>query len=71
VLVRHEDSECPRPGIRHLNEERQLHSLMTHLPVFGTLAMAALFTGPLARLPIDAGDWLLERCLNPTNSLEE
>ena len=48
-----------------------MHSLMTHLPVIGTLAMAALFTGPLARLPIDAGAWLLERCLNPTNSLEE
>ena len=44
---------------------------MTHLPVFGTLAMAALLTGPLARLPIDAGAWLLERCLVRTPEAAE
>ena len=48
-----------------------LHNLMTHLPVFGTLAMAALLTGPLARLPIDAGAWILERCLTGASETAE
>ena len=48
-----------------------LHHLITNLPVFGTLAMAALLTGPLARLPIDTGAWLLERCLPKTTGTAE
>jgi hypothetical protein len=41
-----------RPTIYH-----QLHNL----PVFGALGVLALLAGPLARLPIDLGAWLLER----------
>jgi hypothetical protein len=37
--------------------------LIGNLPVFGTLAVAALLAGPLSRLPIDLGAWLLECCL--------
>jgi hypothetical protein len=37
-----------------------MHNLMNNLPVFGTLGMVALLVGPLARLPIDLGAWLLE-----------
>jgi hypothetical protein len=48
-----------------------LHNLITNLPLFGTLAMAALLTGPLARLPINAGAWLLERCLSKAMRPEE
>jgi hypothetical protein len=33
---------------------------MNNLPVFGTLGVAALLAGPLARLPIDLGAWFLE-----------
>jgi hypothetical protein len=40
-----------------------MHHLMMNLPMIGTLGMAALLAGPLARLPIDLGAWLLERCL--------
>jgi hypothetical protein len=40
-----------------------MHHLLSNLPVLGTLGMAALLTGPLARLPIDLGAWVLERCL--------
>jgi hypothetical protein len=29
--------------------------------VFGTLGVVALLAGPLARLPIDLGAWLLDR----------
>jgi len=36
------------------------HHLMRTLPVFGTLGVVALLAGPLARLPIDLGAWLLE-----------
>jgi hypothetical protein len=38
-----------------------MHHLMTNLPVVGTLGVVALLAGPLARLPIDLGAWLLER----------
>jgi hypothetical protein len=38
-----------------------MHNLMFNLPVVGTLGVAALLAGPLARLPIDLGAWLLER----------
>ena len=48
-----------------------MHHLITNLPVFGTLAMAALLTGPLARLPIDTGAWLLDRCLPKTTGTAE
>ena len=37
-----------------------MYHLMNNLPVFGTLGMVALLVGPLARLPIDLGAWLLE-----------
>ena len=32
-----------------------MHHLMMNLPVAGTLGVAALLAGPLARLPIDLG----------------
>jgi hypothetical protein len=37
-----------------------MYHLMMNLPVFGTLGVVALLAGPLARLPIDLGAWLLE-----------
>ena len=40
-----------------------MHHLMMNLPVVGTLGVVALLVGPLARLPIDAGAWVLEGCL--------
>ena len=39
---------------------RMMYHLMRNLPVFGTLGVVALLAGPLARLPIDLGAWLLE-----------
>jgi hypothetical protein len=38
-----------------------MHNLMMNLPMVGTLGIAALLAGPLARLPIDLGAWLLLR----------
>jgi hypothetical protein len=40
-----------------------MHHLMMNLPVVGSLGVLALLAGPLARLPIVAGAWLLEMCL--------
>jgi hypothetical protein len=37
-----------------------MYHLMRNLPAFGTLGVVALLAGPLARLPIDLGAWLLE-----------
>jgi hypothetical protein len=37
-----------------------MHHLMINLPVLGTMGVAAMLAGPLARLPIDLGAWLLE-----------
>jgi hypothetical protein len=37
-----------------------MYHLIKTLPVFGTLGAVALLAGPLARLPIDLGAWLLE-----------
>jgi hypothetical protein len=34
--------------------------LLRNLPVLGTLGVVAVLAGPLARLPIDLGAWLLE-----------
>ncbi len=45
-----------------------MHHLMMNLPVAGTLGVAALLAGPLARLPIDLGAWLLERWLSGRGS---
>jgi hypothetical protein len=45
-----------------------MHHLMMNLPVVGTLGVAALLVGPLARLPIDLGAWLLERCIGGGDS---
>jgi hypothetical protein len=36
-----------------------MHHLMMNLPTVGTLGLVALLAGPLARLPIDLGAWLL------------
>ena len=40
-----------------------MRELLTHLPIVGTCGVVALLAGPLARLPIVAGAWLLEMCL--------
>ena len=40
-----------------------MYHLMRNLPVFGTLGVVALLAGPLARLPIDLGAWLLDLLL--------
>ncbi len=45
-----------------------MNHLLMNLPVMGTLAMMALLAGPLARLPIDAGAWLLDRWLGERTS---
>ena len=37
-----------------------MYHLMNNLPVLGTLGVGAMLVGPLARLPIDLGAWLLE-----------
>jgi hypothetical protein len=37
-----------------------MYHLMQNLPVLGTLGVAAILVGPLARVPIDLGAWLLE-----------
>jgi hypothetical protein len=41
-------------------ESRTMYHLMNNLPVLGTLGVAAVLVGPLARLPIDLGAWLLD-----------
>jgi len=45
-----------------------MNHLLVNLPVIGSLAMMALIAGPLARLPIDAGAWLLDRWLSERTS---
>ena len=45
---------------RRTERLRTMYHLMNNLPVFGTLGAVALLAGPLARLPIDLGAWLLE-----------
>jgi hypothetical protein len=37
-----------------------MYHLMNNLPVLGTLGVVSLLAGPLARLPIDLGAWLLD-----------
>jgi hypothetical protein len=37
-----------------------MYHLMHNLPVLGTLGVAAVLVGPLARLPIDLGAWALD-----------
>ena len=37
-----------------------MYHLLSNLPVLGTLGVAAVLVGPLARLPIDLGAWLLD-----------
>jgi hypothetical protein len=37
-----------------------MYHLMNNLPVLGALGVASLLAGPLARLPIDLGAWLLD-----------
>ncbi len=41
-----------------------MYHLIMNLPIVGTLGLAALMAGPLARLPIDVGAWLLNRWLD-------
>jgi hypothetical protein len=41
-----------------------MYHLMSNLPVLGTLGLLSLLAGPLARLPIDLGAWILERLLD-------
>ena len=41
-------------------ELRTMYHLMRNLPVVGTLGVVAMLAGPLARLPIDLGAWLLD-----------
>jgi hypothetical protein len=46
-----------------------MYHLMHNLPVLGTLGVAAVLVGPLARLPIDLGAWFLDvlvRWIGPT-----
>jgi hypothetical protein len=38
-----------------------MHHLMMNLPVLGTFGVTAVLIGPLARVPIDLGAWLLDR----------
>src|SRR5271166_5350983 len=42
--------------------------LLTHLPIVGTCGVIALLAGPLARLPINFGAWLLEWLCRPTRA---
>ena len=37
-----------------------MYHLLSSLPVLGTLGVAAVLVGPLARLPIDLGAWALD-----------
>jgi hypothetical protein len=37
-----------------------MYHLLSNLPVLGTLGVAAVLVGPLARLPIDLGAWILD-----------
>ncbi len=47
-----------------MNWETTMYHLMMNLPMVGTLGVAAMLAGPLARLPIDIGAWVLERSLS-------
>ena len=40
-----------------------MHHLLMNLPVLGTLGIAASLAGPVASLSIDAGAWVLEKCV--------
>ena len=40
-----------------------MHNLIQVLPVMGTMGIAAMLTGPLARLPIDLGAWALDKLI--------
>ena len=45
-----------------------MRELLTHLPIVGTCGVIALLAGPLARLPIDLGAWLLKWLCRPTRA---
>ena len=45
-----------------------MRDLLTHLPIVGTCGVIALLAGPLARLPINLGAWLLEWLSRPTRA---
>ena len=47
-----------------------IRELLTHLPIVGTCGVIALLAGPLARLPINLGAWLLERLCCPTRAVD-
>ena len=40
-----------------------MYHLLMNLPVFATLGVVSVLVGPLAELSIDAGAWVLERCV--------
>jgi hypothetical protein len=40
-----------------------MYHLLMNLPVFATLGVVSVLVGPLAELSIDAGAWVLERCM--------
>jgi hypothetical protein len=37
-----------------------MYHLMNNLPMIGTMGLVAVLVGPLARVPIDLGAWLLD-----------
>ena len=45
-----------------------MRELLSHLPIVGTCGVIALLAGPLARLPINFGAWLLEWLCRPTRA---
>ena len=45
-----------------------MRELLTHLPIVGTCGVIALLAGPLARLPINLGAWLLKWLCRPTRA---
>ena len=40
-----------------------MYHLLMNLPVFATLGVISVLVGPLAELSIDAGAWVLEKCV--------
>ena len=45
-----------------------MRELFTHLPIVGTCGVIALLAGPLARLPINLGAWLLKWLCRPARA---
>ena len=47
-----------------------MRELLTQLPIVGTCGVIALLAGPLARLPINLGAWLLEWLCRPARACD-